>query len=481
METYTADFFKDRGPDKKTCGKFSGKKIRLAVFSILALLVIFISGQAVSVYAILHPREPEPLTEEQKIFLADVLDKKFPARNETVSRLPFQFSPADLPVNAQSAIVIDFATGNILFEKNADAEIPPASMTKLVEMYVVFEAVENREASLDDVVPLPPESWARNLPQDASVMFLDEGQRVTLRELLTGLAVASGNDASVAVANYICGSMDSFVARMNHAVKKMGLEKTEFVDSSGYSEKNVTTAREFSAFCRNYISRFPDSLREFHSKKILRYPLGKNLPAASAQKNGDGLAVVQYNTNKLLGNLEGCDGLKTGFINESGYNIALTAERNGVRYISVTMRGPGNGTAQGNFYRVKDGTCLMEFAFSKFSPYIAEQEHSFCVGTSGSSVKSIRLVPAASENFSVPFIAGNSPQEAAAQVQVEARMMPRAIFGEIDAGTQFGVLTYSVNGVVLNSVPLVADRNSGRVNFLIRIWDSIAFKIAALL
>ena len=93
-------------------------------------------------------------------------------------------------------------------------------MTKLVEMYVVFEAVKNEEVSLDDVVPLPPQCWAKNLPSDASIMFLGEGQVVTLRELLLGLAIASGNDASIAVANYVCKDMETFVARMNSVVKK---------------------------------------------------------------------------------------------------------------------------------------------------------------------------------------------------------------------------------------------------------------------
>ena len=129
---------------------------------------------------------------------------------------------------------------------------------------------------------------------------------VTLRELLLGLAIASGNDASIAVAKYVCGNMDSFVERMNQTVKKMGLVKTEFVESSGYSEKNITTAKEFAAFCRKYIERFPFAITEFHSQKVLRYPLAKNLPRESAQKNGDSQAVIQYNTNKLLGSLDGC-------------------------------------------------------------------------------------------------------------------------------------------------------------------------------
>lgn len=475
METYTPDFFNSTDENKNTGRKRNKKIVILSIFSVLFVLL---AAQAFSVYRLLNPKEPLPLSLEQQNILEQALNKKYPERTAIVSELPFQYVPADLFVNAESAVVVDFATGNILFEKNADVQIPPASMTKLVEMYVVFEAVENKEISLDDIVPLPPESWARNLPSDASIMFLDEGQKVTLRELLLGLSVASGNDASIAVAKYVCGNIDSFVERMNQTVKKMGLVKTSFVESSGYSEKNVTTAKEFSAFCRKYIERFPFAIREFHSQKILRYPLAKNLPPESARINGDSQAVIQYNTNKLLGVLDGCDGLKTGFIYESGFNIALTAERNGVRYISVTMKGPGSGTAQGNIYRVKDGTNLMEYAFSKFSPYIAKQPHTFYIGVAGSSLKSVRLVPAGSENFSVPFISGASPKDAARKIHVTANI-PKCIFGEFDEGEQFGTLSYSLDGRVLNTVPLVADRKSERVNFFARAWGAAAYKISS--
>ena len=229
METYTSDFFNNID-ENKNINSNKKKKKRIIIFSVLSVVFIVAVVQAVSVYKLLNPKNPEPLSLEQQAFLEQSLDKKYPERTDIVSELPFQYVPADLFVNAESAIVVDFATGNILFEKNADVQIPPASMTKLVEMYVVFEAVENGEISLDDVVPLPPESWARNLPSDASIMFLDERQKVTLRELLLGLAIASGNDASIAVAKYVCGNMDSFVERMNQTGKKMGLVRTECVE-----------------------------------------------------------------------------------------------------------------------------------------------------------------------------------------------------------------------------------------------------------
>lgn len=485
METITPDFFSPdssgtdfSGSAPKEAPKKHNRKLLLLPAAVLAALF---AAQGASAYRLLNPKEPEQLSAAQTAALEKTLDIHFPERKKNAVPLPFPTVPADLFINAESAVIIDALTGNILFEKNADEEIPPASMTKLVEMYVVFEAVENGEVSLDDIVPLPPESWARNLPSDASLMFLGEGQRVTLRELLLGLAVASGNDASIAVANYVCKTMEAFVERMNSTVKKLGLEKTHFVESSGYSELNVTTAKEFAAFCKAYIERFPFALKDFHAQKVIRYPLEKNLPKSIAERTGDRQAVVQYNTNKLLSVLEGCDGLKTGFIYESGFNIALTAERNGARYISVTMKGPGTGSAQGNKYRIQDGTTLMEYAFSKFYPYSASgtDARSFTVGTAGSKEKSVLLVPAKKELFSVPFIYGNSPKEAAESIQVTASI-PHIIFGPFEEGQQFGMLTYTLNGRALCTIPLVSDRKSGQTDPLSWLWEFAAYRLSLL-
>lgn len=404
----------------------------------------------------------------------EVLEQKYPTDLCSVSELPYSTKKADLFVNAESAIIIDSKTGSILFEKNADDPIPPASMTKLVEMYVVYNAIENGEVSLDDIVPLPPESWSQNLPYDASRMFLGPDQTVTLNELLLGLAIPSANDASIAVANYVCGSMDAFVAKMNDLIKSMGLTKTHFVESSGYSELNVTTAREFAAFCRVYVTKFPWALEKYHAQDEISYPLEQNLP--SYQKYfGDSLAITQKNTNKLLGKLPGCDGLKTGYIDESGYNLALTAERYGTRFISVTMRGPGQGSAQGNRYRVQDGNTLMEYAFKGFADYKAPtgpKAHRYILPLFGSEQEAIWLVPAKDETFTVPYIAGDSAGASAGSVTVSVEM-PEYLNGAVECGQELGKITYKIGKTELYSLPLVADRDSEAASGLKKLYANL--------
>ena len=458
------------------------KKTSLISEGISLLFILALAGAfSASVANALNPVHPAELTDSQKNSLSIKLDELYPERTALLTSLPYSTTAAKLNIAAESAIIIDTETGSILYEKNADKEIPPASMTKLVEMYVVLEACENGKISLDDVVPLPPQSWSVNLPSDASRMFLGEGQIVTLKELLLGLSIASGNDASIAVASYVCGSMDSFVEQMNSVISSLGLTHTHFVESSGYSELNVTTAREFAAFSRSYIKRFPYALKEFHSQKMISYPEKKNLP--EWQRDSEEISpVVQYNTNKLLGKLPGCDGLKTGFINESGYNLALTAVRYGNRFLSVTMGGPGNGTLEGNKYRNADGTELMEYAFSTFADYHAPEnrKHIFAVSVEGSREKTVNLIPAMNEPFTVPFIAGGSPGGAAASVTARA-YIPSVMYGDIMAGDKCGTITYSIGDTVLRTLPLVCDRDTGKGNIFECLWGKAVYETVRVL
>ena len=435
----------------------------LIVLIFLVLLAgwgAYLFGEAKQVLGV----QPLPsLTATQQRYLEESLDARYPERlSSGLSPLPYPYEMPDLDLAAGCAIIVDTATGSILYEKNADKPVPPASLTKIVEMYVIFQAVQDGEAALDDVVDLPPQSWAVNLPPDASRMGLAEGERVTLRELLLGLAIASGNDASIACAYHIAGSMDEFVRRMNVAVQELGLTQTRFVESSGYSADNVTTAREFAAFALAYIRRFPFSLREFHSRESLSYPLRRNMSKAELD-SGRKLTYTQKNTNKLLGQIKGCDGLKTGFIEESGYNISVTAEQNGTRFLAVTLRGPGKGTAEGNKYRVEDNVKLFGYAFSSFADYHGDrkagEEHAWTVALLGSKEDAVRLVPAFDETFTVPIMDQDSPTAAASSVYVTADI-PGMILGGVRCGDQYGTIHYWLGDTELRSMPLVADRDA---------------------
>lgn len=411
---------------------------------------------------------PSQLSDTEQHNLDTILSIKF--KDSIISELPYDYVQPELDLSAESAILIDSSNGCILYEKNADELIPPASMTKLVAMYVVEQEIATGRISYEDTVPLPPDCWAINQPWDSSLMYLAEGQRVTLDELLQGLSVMSGNDAAYALADYTTGSMDTFLERMNSEVATLGLSSTHFVEPSGYSELNMTTARDFIQFSRVYIERYPESLEKYHSLRSFTYPKAENLPEDLTPAQiaaGSGSWYIPYsprtksNTNPLLDILEGCDGLKTGYIDESGYNLALTVRRNGTRFISVTMRGAGENSREGNEFRIKDGTELMDYAFNSFTTVYPEKSADISVlVTCGLEGDDICLIQAENPPITVPHL-GNLTAETP---QEEIRLLmtvdaPEYIEAPVHAGDFLGTVTYSYEGTVLESVPLIADRS----------------------
>ena len=278
-----------------------------------------------------------------------------------------------LPVSAQvlraeapaivsnAAVVMDAATGTIIYSKNPDMEIPPASLTKLMTMHLAFREIYAGKASMNEIIEPTRESWAINQLPFSSLMLLAPGQKLSLRELLLGLAVFSGNDASAAVALRFAPTIDAFVEMMNREARSLGLTRTNFADASGYSPYNMTTAREFAEFSRFYLKAHPQSLMEFHSVSEFAYPRPENVAAPFQE---DPATRVQRNRNNLLGSVEGVDGLKTGSIPAAGFNISLTAERSGTRFIAVILGAPSGWG--GDRIRDEDGRRLLEWAFSNF-------------------------------------------------------------------------------------------------------------------
>ncbi len=456
---------------RKNCK--AGKIRVLKTLSVLAgaFALFFISLSVFRTVRFFRPRELS--SEEKNIYrngINEYLDREYEIRNKILKPLPYSTKPFSLDVRAESAICIDVLNGNIVYEKNSDEVIPPASMTKLFLMYVVFDEIEKGNASLDDIVPLGPESWASNMPPHSSLMFLGKNQVVTLDELLTGLAVCSGNDASYAVAYYLSGGMEEFIEKMNLVASGLNLVNTRFVESSGYSEKNTTTAREMALFCREYLRRFPRALK-YHSALSFSYPKEKNLAPEDrgkprSQDFSEGIPdnitmqITQNNTNPLLPLLKGCDGLKTGYIDESGYNLALTCRRDGIRFLSVTMKGKGSTTSEGQQGRVHDGTEIMEWAFRTFREYKNPLVlRSYSIPVLNAEYSRINLVPAyVPECILVPSSLAENPGRAEEEVSVDVEF-PDFIKGNVARGEVYGKIRYSIGGILLEEVPLVAERD----------------------
>jgi D-alanyl-D-alanine carboxypeptidase (penicillin-binding protein 5/6) len=327
-------------------------------------------------------------------------------------------------------------------------------------IHLALNEVKAGRLSLDEPVSPPRESWAINQPPRSSLMFLAAGQQVSLRDLLLGLAIPSGNDAAVAVALCIAPSVEAFAALMNQEAQRIGLVNTRFVEPSGISEYNYTTALEFARFCRVYLSLHPETLTELHSVPEFAYPKTENVGTAYRNRPG---TIVQYNHNRLLGKVEGVDGLKTGYIDEAGYNIALTAERGETRFILVLLGAPAR--PGGDRIRDADGAALLAWAFDTFRtirPVIGDPEPARL--WKGRTDR-IRLIPGGPAEFTAPADRG-----ASLWMAVE---LTDPIIAPVPADQPLGALIISDDRGELHRIPLHSAGPYEAGGFLKRLWDSL--------
>lgn len=461
-------------------------KKKIILFSLIAFFTTITVCVFVRAFQIRKNNETTPLTFIEQKQLESILKQNYKEQYQTLKPLPYKTNPVKLDIGAEAAIAINVSNGNILYEKNADQIIPPASMTKIAVMYVVLKELQNKNISLDSIVPLAPNSWACNMPPHSSLMFLGKNQIVTLEELLLGLSVCSGNDASYAIANFISGNMADFLKKMNEEVQNLGLTKTHFVETSGYSEQNTTTPREMAILCHHYMKEFPEAIKKFHSVLSFSYPKEHNLAPEDkgkprAQDFTQGIPenitmqIYQKNTNPLLGKLEGCDGLKTGYIEESGYNLALTVVRNDMRILSVTMKGQGNSTYEGQEGRKKDGTTITEWIYNTFAEYKNPLLYrQYKIPLICAKEERVSLVPSYKpEALLIPKVLLNNQESIKDNVKINL-VLPKKLRGKITQGTELGYIEYKLNDKLLESIPLVAEKNIKQANPFIYFIDLLA-------
>jgi len=257
--------------------------------------------------------------------------------------LPNVFAEEDLAPNSKSAILIEVSTGTVLYEKNSDEQLAPASMTKIMSMLLIMEAIDSGKISFDDAVMISKNAASMG----GSQIFLQEGDTYKVSELLKGIAIASGNDAVVAMAEKIGGSVNGFVDMMNERAQELGLTNTHFVNPHGLdTENHYSSARDMSIMGRELVKH--EKVLEFTSiyEDYLKKP--------------DGTSTWLVNTNRLVRFYNGVDGLKTGFTSGAGYCITTTAKRNNMRLLSVVM---GVETAD---KRSSDTVSLLNYGFNSY-------------------------------------------------------------------------------------------------------------------
>lgn len=348
--------------------------------------------------------------------------------------------PSPPQLAASGYLLIDADTGAVLVEHNADERLPPASLTKMMSSYIVSEEIESGRISEEDMVNISVKAWRMG----GSKMFIREGTQVSVKDLLLGVIVQSGNDATVALAEYISGSEDAFVDVMNQKAALMGMTSTHFENSTGWpAEGHLTTARDLGILARAIINDHPEHYALYKEKYFVWND------------------IRQPNRNLLLFRDETVDGLKTGHTEEAGYCLVASAKRNGMRLISVVM-----GTASENA-RAAESQKLLAYGFRYYetlSLYNAGTELSK-TRVWGGKTNEVALGIAQDIKLTLPR---------GRQEELQANMhINEVIKAPIETGQSLGKVTIELDGKVQAEADLIALQPVEKAGFFARLWDSI--------
>lgn len=345
-------------------------------------------------------------------------------------------------IGAKGYILMDYHTGAVLVEKNADNTLNPASLTKLMTAYVAGQEVQTGNISLDDQVTISQRAWAKNFP-DSSKMFIEVGTQVSLSDLYRGLVVQSGNDASVAIAEHVAGSEDGFVSLMNSWANKLGLTNSSFSNPHGLdSDELYSTPRDIAKLSQAIIRDLPD-IFPLYSEQSFTY-------------NG----ITQYNRNGLLRDPSlHVDGMKTGYTSGAGYSLATSATNGEMRLISVVM---GSNSTKS---RESESKQLLSYGFRFFETVTPTK--------AGEPLSSVKVWMGDKDDLEVGvnkdvFLTLSKSELSDLKAQIEIANEPEA---PIHAGDKLGNVIYMAGEKEVARADLVALTDVDQGGVLKRLWD----------
>jgi D-alanyl-D-alanine carboxypeptidase (penicillin-binding protein 5/6) len=351
---------------------------------------------------------------------------------------------------AKVAYLYDVNSGAVLYAKNPDVHMPPASMAKMMTTEVAFELIDKGQLSPNKMCTVRPETWQKWHSQ-GSTMFLSPNEQVSVDNLIKGIVTLSGNDAAVVLAECIAGTEQAFTDQMNALAKKIGVNNSHFGTANGWPDNGVTyvTARDLATIAKATIEHHPTLYKKYYS--LPNFTWGKTL--------GAGKDITQDNRNPILGHVPGADGLKTGHTDEAGYGFTGSAEENGRRLIEVLA-----GMDSWN-QRVQESTRLIQWGFGAWTDKPLFKSGAK-VGTAqvqmGSSSEVALVAP---RDLAVTVPAGLAMGSTSMKIRYQGPLM-----APIAKGQEVAQLVITTGDTPPQVVPLVAADDVGRAGFFGRIW-----------
>lgn len=379
--------------------------------------------------------------------LAVLISTNVTAANNAVIAAPNQpqqpvFTPSAPNIDAKGYILIDASSGNVLAEKNADQRMAPASLTKLMSLYIISTALKNGAIHPNDKVRVSEKAWHTG----GSRMFIKVNDEVPVKDLMQGIIVASGNDATVAMAEYIAGIEDSFVSMMNTQAKNLGMSNTHYFDSTGLpNAEQYSTPRDLATLAQAITQQYPEDYRLF-SQKWFTY-------------NG----IRQPNRNRLLWRFQYADGLKTGHTDDAGYCLVSSAVKDGTRLISVVMGAPSD------LARSEDSIRLLTYGFRFFETHKLYNASNQITQVRVWRGKEKHVALGVANDFYITLPVGQY-KNVQASVQLN-----EPIKAPIIKGQPYGTLIISLNNHTVSSRPLVALADNAKGGILRNMTDTLSF------
>jgi D-alanyl-D-alanine carboxypeptidase (penicillin-binding protein 5/6) len=345
-------------------------------------------------------------------------------------------------IDANGFILIDANTGKVLASEDPDQRMQPASLTKLMTLYLIFAALHENRIHLTDHVTISENAWHMS----GSRMFAQVGTTPTVEELIRGIIVQSGNDACVAMSEYIAGSEDSFVSLMNQQAALLHMNNTHYTDSTGMPHPDhYSTPRDLSTLARALISNFPEYYHYFGEKEFV-------------YNN-----IKQPNRNRLLWRDPTVDGLKTGHTSTAGYCLVASAHRNGTRLISVVLGAPSDQS------RTSDSAALLTYGFNYFESHKIYAANTQITQARVWYGKEDQIPVGLTNDLYVTVIPGQFPK-----IQVNT-IINEPLKAPINKGEIVGNVDISLNGKIIESSPLIALSDNLKANIFVRMFDHMSY------